>query len=136
VIRRSYLARRLREVGVVLDGAALSRLFELVRRFDEILRVEFDAENLTVAVRLYDRSRERIIARNRVARFTIPLLEDNTMEKLSGQGDLGTSCPKCQEPLEFEEQEYDSGDIYDRVICVGCFARFSIHYKAYRWAEL
>jgi len=76
VIRRSYLARRLREVGVVLDGAALSRLFELVRRFDEILRVEFDAENLTVAVRLYDRSRERIIARNRVARFTIPLLED------------------------------------------------------------
>jgi len=81
VIRRSYLARRLREVGVVLDGAALSRLFELVRRFDEILRVEFDAENLTVAVRLYDRSRERIIARNRVARFTIPLLEDYSWER-------------------------------------------------------
>jgi hypothetical protein len=78
----------LRELGVALDRAAFGRLFELARAYDDVLLVEFDKdrENMTVAVKLYDRSRERIIARNRVARITIPLFLEERLWRRKFQG--------------------------------------------------
>jgi len=58
------------------------------------------------------------------------------MEKLSGKGDIGTTCPKCNSPLEYEDEELEAGCINDMVRCSVCFARFSVHYVALDWVEL
>jgi len=56
-------------------------------------------------------------------------------KKLSGKGDIGTTCPKCNSPLELDDQEYVGSEIIDRVRCVGCFACFSVHFAAVDWVE-
>jgi hypothetical protein len=66
-IRRSYLARRLRELGIQLPEKTVKRLYEVVRDYDDLLRVKVDGETVTVAVKRFNHgSGGRMVARDRV----------------------------------------------------------------------
>jgi len=55
--------------------------------------------------------------------------------KKSGKGDLSL-CPYCKEKLEFDEQEYNGGDIFEWVVCPSCGRRFRIRFVAEDWTEV
>jgi uncharacterized Zn finger protein (UPF0148 family) len=57
-------------------------------------------------------------------------------KKVSGKGDIGTTCPKCGKILFFEDQEYDGDYVIDTVYCADCWARFTVCYKAVDWEEV
>jgi len=51
-----------------------------------------------------------------------------------GEG-LLVNCPYDDEKLDFEEQEYNSGEITETVSCPKCHRVFEIRYVAKEWKE-
>ena len=76
-MRRSWLTKRLKELGVKLDRATVDRLFDVARSYDEVLRVEVGEKTVTIGLKCYNGgSPNRLTVHHKVERITVPLLEE------------------------------------------------------------
>jgi len=79
-LRRSWYLKRLTELHALAPLSQMKMLeavWEFVKEYDDLLRVEIGEKQVMVGVRRFNHgSKERFIVNHRVSRIAVPLLEE------------------------------------------------------------
>jgi len=71
----------------------LEAVWEIVKEYDDLLRVEVGEKAVTVGVRRYNHgSKERFVVNHRVSRIAVPLLEEPYARDQAEERDAERSC--------------------------------------------